>query len=222
MLVDFFVWKIYFVALNQIKERKKWFVRTISEHLNKTGTFDLYLNFKVITESSLSSWCKNWARSSGVVPSMPWSWRYWIPLFGFLLKLRIKEGNLLLMLRFVEGIKTSCLDERSLLTGRCLARWSLSAAWGLRTAQGCRFLTSGCCSFLFRTRLWSPGSWCSRSGLWSLEPSSLCSPAPMVSPGLRSRTYTIFDCYCFRNPLWITMEVKICHTNSVGKVRIES
>lgn len=40
-----------------------------------------------VTESSLSSWCRNWARSSGVVPSMPCSWRYWIPLFGFLLNL---------------------------------------------------------------------------------------------------------------------------------------
>lgn len=44
-------------------------------------------NFKILTESNLSSWCKNWAISSGVVPSMPCSWRYCIPLFGFLLNL---------------------------------------------------------------------------------------------------------------------------------------
>lgn len=42
-----------------------------------------------LTESSLSSWCKNWAISSGVVPSMPCSCRYWMPLFGFLLNLCI-------------------------------------------------------------------------------------------------------------------------------------
>ncbi len=42
-----------------------------------------------LTESSLSSWCKNWAISSGVVPSMPCSCRYWMPLFGFLLNLWI-------------------------------------------------------------------------------------------------------------------------------------
>lgn len=40
-----------------------------------------------LTESNLSSWCKNWAISSGVVPSIPCSCRYWIPLFGFLLNL---------------------------------------------------------------------------------------------------------------------------------------
>jgi len=41
-----------------------------------------------LTVSSRSSWCKNWAISSAVEPSMPWSCRYWTPRFGFLLKLR--------------------------------------------------------------------------------------------------------------------------------------
>lgn len=58
-----------------------WFSRGLQlRYWMKTGW--------LVTESSLSSWCKNWARSSGVVPSMPCSWRYWIPLFGFLLNLR--------------------------------------------------------------------------------------------------------------------------------------
>lgn len=41
--------------------------------------------------SSLSSWCRNCAMSSAVAPSMPWSCRYWIPRFGFLLKLSRDE-----------------------------------------------------------------------------------------------------------------------------------
>lgn len=38
-----------------------------------------------LTESRRSSWCRNWAISSTDVPSMPCSWRNWIPLLGFLL-----------------------------------------------------------------------------------------------------------------------------------------
>lgn len=40
-----------------------------------------------LTESRRSSWCRNWAISSTDVPSMPCSWRNWIPLLGFLLNL---------------------------------------------------------------------------------------------------------------------------------------
>ena len=50
-----------------------------------------------LTESRRSSWCRNWAMSSTDVPSMPCSWRYWIPLLGFLLNLFQEMGHGLLI-----------------------------------------------------------------------------------------------------------------------------
>lgn len=144
----------------------------------------------LITESSRSSWCKNWARSSGVVPSIPCSWRYWIPLFGFLLNLFMAQKT---QTEFKYGSlkKTKQKKGQELQgqacerTGRCLAQWFLSAVWAPQTALGCQCLTSGCCSCRFQTRPWSPASWCSHSGWWFLEPWCQCSPVLMVSPGLK-------------------------------------
>lgn len=72
-------------------------------------------------------------------------------------------------------------------TSQSLAQWSLFAVWGPRTALGCPCLTSGCCSCRCQTRPWSPESWCSHSGLWSLGPWSLCSLVLRVSPGLGNK-----------------------------------
>ena len=46
-----------------------------------------------LTEQRRSSWCRNCAMSSAVVPSIPCSCRYCIPLFGFLLNLFTKTGK---------------------------------------------------------------------------------------------------------------------------------
>lgn len=112
---------------------------------------------QLLTESSLSSWCKNWARSSGVVPSMPCSWRYWIPLFGFLLNLCRPRDTEQTVVNAVsqyqeDRIYFKCATTH---TGQCLARWSLSVVWGPQTAQGCQCQTFGCCSCQCQTRQWS-------------------------------------------------------------------
>lgn len=70
---------------------KKIYFNQFSHCLSPYYRFSLIWTSFLFTESSLSSWCKNWARSSGVVPSIPCSCRYWIPLFGFLLNLFVAQ-----------------------------------------------------------------------------------------------------------------------------------
>lgn len=59
-----------------------------------------------LTEQRRSSCCKNCARSSAVLPSIPCSCRYCIPLFGFLLNLfRQKHGKTDIQLKISQPVK---------------------------------------------------------------------------------------------------------------------
>lgn len=67
------------------------------------GVFMVLCN---LTEHRRSSWCKNCARSSAVLPSIPCSCRYCIPLFGFLLNLfRQKQEKIDTRLKISQPIK---------------------------------------------------------------------------------------------------------------------
>lgn len=63
-----------------------------------------------LTESRRSSWCRNWAISSTDVPSIPCSWRNWIPLLGFLLNLFQEEMAYSLLISKLKGQKYLALE----------------------------------------------------------------------------------------------------------------